>query len=86
MEGDVENPATRLCNSFFDWFLNRVVQGADINLPFNYRTIDEWRVRFTENGLRLIHTDHVGIDERRAPEAHILYVLEKTPGWAVSAG
>ena len=77
MEGSVEEPDTRLCNCFFDWFLNRVVQGADVNLPFNYRTIAEWQQRFTENHLDLVHTEDVGIDEPRAPEAHILYMLSK---------
>jgi len=84
MEGYVEDPATRVCNSFFDWFLNRVVQGADINLLHDYCTIAERQLRFAENRLSLVHSDPVGIDESRAPEAHVLHVLDKARGSVAS--
>lgn len=79
MEGYVDDEDARIANCFVDWFINRVVQGADINLPFNFRTTVEWRREFAERGLSLVTEDVVGIDEPIAPESHVLFVLDKQP-------
>lgn len=76
MEGYIEDEDTTLCNAFFDWFLNRIIQGADINLPLNYRTIADWHTTFAAHGLTVVRTQPVGVDEPLAPESHILYVLD----------
>jgi ubiquinone/menaquinone biosynthesis C-methylase UbiE len=77
MEGYADDDDTHLVNCFFDWFLNRVVQGADINLPLNFQTTAEWRQIFTEHGLHIVQQDVVGIDEPVAPENHVLFVLDR---------
>jgi ubiquinone/menaquinone biosynthesis C-methylase UbiE len=77
MEGYVDDEATYLLNCFFDWFLNRIVQGRDINMPLNFRTTAEWYQIFAERGLRVGKQELVGIDEPMAPESHVLFVLDK---------
>lgn len=77
MEGYVDDENTYLVNCFFDWFLNRVVQGQDINMPLNFHTTAEWHRIFTERGLRVAKEEVVGIDEPIAPESHVLFVLDK---------
>ena len=77
MEGYVDDENTYLVNCFFDWFLNRIVQGKDINMPLNFRTTPEWNRIFAERGLRVTRQELVGIDEPVAPESHVLFVLDK---------
>jgi SAM-dependent methyltransferase len=77
MEGYIDDEDTRTVNCFLDWFLNRVVQGVDINLPLNFRTTVEWDRIFADRGLRVIKQDVVGVDEPIAPESHVLFVLDK---------
>jgi ubiquinone/menaquinone biosynthesis C-methylase UbiE len=76
MEGYVEDNQTYMSNALLDWFLNRIVQGADINMPLHYRTIDRWRMTFRSLGLKVVAAHHVGIDEPLAPEEHVLFVLD----------
>jgi SAM-dependent methyltransferase len=77
MEGCIDDGDTYLANCFFDWFLNRIAQGQDINLPLNFHTCAEWCQIFAERGLRVAKQDVVGIDEPLAPESHVLFVLDK---------
>lgn len=77
MEGYVDDEATYLLNCFFDWFLNRIVQGRDINMPLNFRTTAEWHQIFADRGLLVAREELVGIDEPMAPESHVLFVLDK---------
>jgi SAM-dependent methyltransferase len=77
MEGYVDDEDTYLLNCFFDWFLNRIVQGRDINMPLNFRTTAEWRQIFAERGLRVARQELAGVDEPMAPESHVLFVLDK---------
>jgi SAM-dependent methyltransferase len=77
MEGYVDDEETYLLNCFFDWFLNRIVQGQDINMPLNFHTTAEWREIFAARGLRVARQEVVGIDEPMAPESHVLFVLDK---------
>jgi SAM-dependent methyltransferase len=77
MEGYVDDEATYLVNCFFDWFLNRIVQGRDINMPLNFHTTAEWHQIFAGRNLRVAREELVGIDEPMAPESHVLFVLEK---------
>ncbi len=76
MEGYVENDNFAV-NGMIDWFINRIVQGVDMNLPLNYRTLDKWQAIFRESGLICQHVDVVGIDQPLAPESHVLFVLDK---------
>ena len=77
VEGYVEDETIYLTNSFLDWFLNRVNQGADINLPLNYHKQEQWYAMFDSVGLQPVKTEVLGIDEPVAPECHVLYVLDK---------
>ncbi len=77
MEGFVDDDETRTVNCFLDWFLNRVVQGVDMDLPLNFRTTAEWNRIFADRGLRLVKRDVVGVDEPIAPESHVLFILDK---------
>lgn len=77
MEGYVDDEETYLVNCYFDWFLNRVVEAEDINIPLNFRTTGEWQQIFAQHGLRLVRQELVGIDEPLAPESHVLFVLDK---------
>jgi SAM-dependent methyltransferase len=85
MEGYVEQPAIYLANCFFDWYFNRVVQGADINLPLNFLVRRQWQAVFESEGLTLVRTEVLGVDEPMAPEHHVLYVLDKAPVAASTA-
>ena len=80
MEGYVDDDETFVVNGLLDWFLNRVVQGVDINLPLNYRKIDDWKNIFKSLNLTCVKTDVVGIDEPIAPESHVLFILDKESG------
>jgi SAM-dependent methyltransferase len=77
MEGYVDDENTYLLNCFFDWFLNRIVQGRDINMPLNFHTTADWNRIFDERGLHVTRQELVGIDEPMAPESHVLFVLDK---------
>ncbi len=77
MEGYVDEENAYLLNCFFDWFLNRIVQGRDINMPLNFHTTAEWHRIFAERGLKVTREELVGIDEPMAPESHVLFVLDK---------
>jgi SAM-dependent methyltransferase len=77
VEGYVENPKVTLINSYFDWFLNRVVVDTDMNVPFNYRKQSEWEEDFKTLGLELVKAEYWGMDDPIVPEHHILYVLDK---------
>ena len=77
VEGYVENPRVTFINSYFDWFLNRVVVDTDMNVPFNYRKQSEWEEDFKRLGLELIKAEYWGMDDPIVPEHHILYVLDK---------
>jgi len=79
MEAYADDGETFLLNCFFDWFLNRIVMGQDINVPLNFHTTAEWRQIFAERGLQVTKEEVVGIDEPIAPESHVLFVLDKLP-------
>lgn len=75
-EGYVDDELVRKKNSFFDWYLNRVGKGVDLNVPLNYKTVQEWYTIFDENGWEITLADDIGIDEPSAPEHHVLLVAE----------
>lgn len=76
MEGYIDTASIKESNIFFDWFCNRVLLQADINVPLNFYTTNEWKEIFKENKLKVHHEEFVGIDEPKAPEYHMLYILD----------
>lgn len=76
MEGYADNPKSFHTNCFLDWFLNRVSVGEDINLPFNFLTIETWRKIFNDTAMTLREMKILGIDEPLAPEYHVLFILD----------
>lgn len=69
-------------NMFFDHFYNRCFHYSDdplkkVNVPFNYRTPDEWKNIFEEYGLKEINRIGLGIDQPLAPLFHTLHIVEK---------
>lgn len=77
MEGEIDAPDRVWVNAFLDWFLNRIVQREDINLPFAYRTIRAWRETFERLGLTVNTVAKVGVDDPVAPEHHVFFVLDR---------
>jgi SAM-dependent methyltransferase len=76
MEGYIDKAFNRESNIFFDWFYNRVLLQADINVPLNFYTTNNWRRIFKKNKLKVCCEEIVGIDEPKAPEYHVFYVLD----------
>ena len=64
-------------NKFFDWFYNRVLNNPEINVPFNFLTPTAWIKLFERMGGKVMHMEHLGIDEPTVPEWHTLYVVDK---------
>ncbi len=79
MEGYIDEPDIHQRNCFLDWFFNRIIQNADINIPLNFQTIDQWKEAFDELRLTIDQLDVVGIDEPKAPEYHVYFSLEVNP-------
>lgn len=77
LEGYVEDKEVFIVNSFIDWFFNRVIRDADINVPLNYKTRKEWEEIFRGNGFEITEMKDMGIDEPVAPEHHILYIVDR---------
>lgn len=76
VEGFVENRRTRIINCFYDWYSNRPGKNLDVNVPYNYRTVDQWKSIFSNYGWKIERKEYLGKDEPVVPERHILYVLE----------
>lgn len=62
-------------NSFFDWFMNRVGALADINVPLNYKTTNQWKELFQQKKLKVVQEKKLGI-EPLIREHHVLYALD----------
>ena len=76
-EAYVEEEETRMTNSFFDWFYNRVLGDEDINVPLNFLKVEEWRKILSYYGFEIVETKYVGIDEPFVPEFHVFIVAKK---------
>ena len=71
----------RLANIFFDHFYNRIVHYSNdpkqkVNVPFNFRSPEQWREIFDNMGLEKVYREYIGIDHPIVPEYHLLDVLE----------
>ena len=77
VEGFVDTKYHYIFNSFFDWFLNRVVKDEDVPVPLNYLNTLGWISLFNRKDLHLINKIFLGVDEPIAPEYHMLYVINK---------
>lgn len=76
MEGYIDDEFMKESNIFFDWFCNRVLLHSDINVPLNFHTTNDWEKIFQQNKLSVQFKNILGIDEPKAPEYHVLYVLD----------
>jgi len=77
MEGYCEDKDIAIKNSFFDWYVNRVVRVSDVNVPLNYTTIKNWKFLLNEAGFGASKIIDMGIDEPVAPEHHVLIIADK---------
>ena len=80
--GDLTIEEQRLVNIFFDHFYNRIIHYNEfeenkVNVPFNFRTPEQWNELFEQNGFKVVSTTHLGFDQQCVPEYHTLHVLEK---------
>jgi 2-polyprenyl-3-methyl-5-hydroxy-6-metoxy-1,4-benzoquinol methylase len=71
----------RLSNIFFDHFYNRAIHYSDdparkVNVPFNFRSPEEWKQIYGAFGLEQIHFKRLGIDQPTVPEYHTLHILK----------
>lgn len=72
----------RLWGMYFDHFYNRVFHYSEdpatkVNVPFNFRSPEEWEGIFEEEGLDEVCFQSLGIDLPIVPEYHTLHILEK---------
>ena len=77
MEGYADSDIEFKVNGTMDWWLNRVGQGYDINVPIHYKTKKEWYEILRLYGFKVILYKDMGIDDEMAPERHVLIVAEK---------
>ncbi len=77
VEGYIDTTFHYRINSFFDWFLNRVIKDEDVPIPLNYNTTAKWDHIFRSEHLQITKKVYLGVDEPLAPEFHVLYVLDK---------
>jgi len=66
----------RYCR-IIDWFYNRVLHD-DVNVPYTFKSPRQWERTFHAHGLRILHTEHLGLDQPIVPEYHVLFVVEKS--------
>lgn len=77
VEGYIEEDETRITNSFFDWFYNRVIGDEDINVPLNFLKLKEWEKILESHGFRISETVYLGINEPMVPEYQILIIADQ---------
>lgn len=68
-------------NKFFYWFSNRILLKRKIEVPFNYKSSEEWTTIFKQFNLSIIIDKDLGWNHQPlAPEHRKLYVLDKIEG------
>jgi ubiquinone/menaquinone biosynthesis C-methylase UbiE len=72
----------RLSNIFFDHFYNRCIHNSEdvskkVNVPFNFRTPEQWKQIFESYGMEQIYFEKLGIDQPTVPEYHTFHVFRK---------
>jgi len=76
-EAHVEDDSVRATNGFVDWFYNRVIGDEDIDVPLNFRTVQEWTTLLRGCGFGVVETAYVGIDEPAVPEHHVFIIADR---------
>lgn len=76
VEGYANDPHVHQINCFFDWFANRPGKNIDVNVPYNFKTTEEWKSLFNKLGCKLIKEEYLGVDEPVVPERHVLFIIE----------
>ena len=69
------NEVNRRFNMFFDWFYNRVLHD-NVNVPCNFNSPEGWEHLFRDEGLSVVSSQDIGLDQVTVPEYHWLYVLD----------
>ena len=69
------NEPNRRFNMFFDWFYNRVLHEG-VPIPFNFNSPEGWEHIFRREGLELVASVDIGLDQVTVPEYHWLYALD----------
>lgn len=69
------NEGNRRLTMFFDWFYNRVLHD-NVSVPFNFNSPEGWEHVFKEEGVSVVASQDIGLDEVTVPEYHWLYALD----------
>jgi hypothetical protein len=79
IESVIDDSAMRWSTqALVDWVYNRGMHpGAEIPVPGQFRTVDEWRNTFVRYGFQVVHEEDLGIDLPIVPEHHYLFVLDR---------
>ena len=77
-EAYIEEDNSKMTNSFFDWFYNRVIGDEDINVPLNFLKVEGWEKILKSCGFDVIETKYIGVDEPLVPEHHIFIIADHT--------
>ncbi|MCR4326805.1 MAG: class I SAM-dependent methyltransferase, partial [Candidatus Roizmanbacteria bacterium] len=69
----------KLAVSLIDLFTNAVASGwSEMSLPFQYRTIPEWKVMLAEANFKLVNIVILGFDPRQVtPDSRIIIVADR---------
>lgn len=70
------NEPHRWATGFLDWVYNRVFNHPDINVPMNFLRPAGWVKELERRGGKVVHMEHLGIDQPIAPKWHVLYVVD----------
>lgn len=60
-----------------DWWTNKLLESWYINVPLHFHTDIEWKVKFKELGLKLVHEQQVSQFPIYPPTQQVMYVLDK---------
>src|SRR3989344_2880048 len=79
--GNLKKEQQRFVNIFFDHFYNRIIHYSNfkqnkVNIPFNFRTPEDWNILFKKEKLIVKRTVYLGFDQPVVPEYHTLHILE----------
>jgi SAM-dependent methyltransferase len=79
--GKLSREQQRLANIFFDHFYNRIIHYSEfkknkVNVPYNFRTPQDWNKLFSKLDLAVEATIDLGFDQPTVPEYHTLHVVK----------
>jgi SAM-dependent methyltransferase len=69
------NEVNRRFNMFFDWFFNCIAPTGR-GPAFNINSPEGWEQLFRDEGLSVVASQDLGLDQPTTPEYHWLYVLD----------